>query len=268
MRNGPPEDAILLGTIALEPQRWTTRKPSFPASAVLPWAREVGFDGVELWGPHYADAEESERVAISEARQQVIVYSGYADMGAGAESTRRMEAKAASALCARCLKFNLGNDPSTFDEEVETVLGWLDLLPGTTALLCECHPGTTVDTPSAAARAFAKWPQDRLFAIVHPLRVDQDELDEWFDKLGPRITHAHMQSRTKDGVFLSLDEDERRLRQRVEKMHERGFSGSWTIEFVKGTRTQNDQRSYLMEQAAADHAILSALLGREAATQQ
>lgn len=263
MISSPPQDAILLGTIALEPNRWTTRTPSFRVSEILPWVREVGFDGLELWGPHFADSDDEERSALIDLSPPVLVYGGYTSMRADGAAGRVMEAEAAAMLSARMLKFNQGADPAAFDEEVANVLQWLDILPPSTALLCECHPGTTVDTPAAAARAFARWPEDRVFAIVHPLVLTPDELDGWFDALGKRIVHAHMQTRTSDGVFLSLVEDQERLYKRVEQMRARGFIGSWTIEFVKGTRTESDLLPYLMEQASADLITLSSVLGRE-----
>lgn len=53
---------ILLSTIAIEPNRWSSGRIS--AVHGLDWIRrtvEDGFDGIELWENHYFDADDRDR---------------------------------------------------------------------------------------------------------------------------------------------------------------------------------------------------------------
>ena len=58
---------IYLASIALEPERWSSRRPSFAFSEWCPAAREAGFDGIELWEYHYTLAAGGERELLERA---------------------------------------------------------------------------------------------------------------------------------------------------------------------------------------------------------
>lgn len=265
---GIAADTVLLGTVALEPNRWSTVDPSgAPVTDLALHAASIsaaGFDGLELWERHTpADAETAR--ALRELLPPVRILNSYAsfddddalpDWEAVASRVRRIGAAA--------VKFNVGADPSSEADYVRRVAAFAELLPDDVTLLCECHEHISIaEDPTVAARMFAAiGPPERVGAIVHT-HESVDHLRRRFDAYGDRIIHVHVNHL--DGSTLRvppLAERGEDLAATIELLRSLGFCGSWTLEFVEGVLTDHDEPASLVEQATVDLPILRALVER------
>lgn len=257
---------VLMGTVALEPNRWATVDPSGePLTDVVEWLDAIaaaGFDGLELWERHLP-VESNEAATLLAAPLPLTVFNSYISFDDADPSQRVAVAQQVARCGSQAVKYNVGADPTLLDASAERVRTWLDLLPPDTAVLCECHEGTaTADDPAAAARFFdAIGEADRVQGIVHT-HEGADELRAKFDAYGDRITHIHVNYL--DLSILSappLAERRADLEATARLLDDLGFAGSWTIEFVQGLLTDHDQPGPLLDQAAADLAVLRDVLG-------
>ena len=96
-------------------------------------------------------------------------------------------------------------------------------------------------------------------AIVHT-HEDDDHLRARFDAYGERITHVHVNHL--DGALAAprLADVVDALAAKVGLLAELGFAGSWTIEFVHGVGTTDDDPAFLVERAADDLVVLREVL--------
>lgn len=257
---------VLLGSVALEPNRWATVDPSGgPCTDVAEWTRAIaaaGFDGLELWERHLP-VDSAEAATLLSGPLPVTVFNSYVSFDDADPSQRVSVAQRVARCGSGAVKYNVGADPALLDVAAERVRSWLDLLPPDTAILCECHEGTaTADDPAAAAGFFdAIGEADRVQAIVHT-HESADELRARFDAYGDRITHVHVNYL--DLSVLSappLAEQRADLTAKARLLDDLGFAGSWTIEFVHGLLTDHDEPGPLLDQAIADLAVLRDILG-------
>lgn len=204
-----------------------------------------------------ADAQERRR--LKESPVPICIYNSYATMDPGGGQARADDAKACKALECTGVKFNLGSDVTNFDQDIAAAAQWGDQFPPDVRLMCECHPGTIMETPENAQRAFQRWDGARFEAMLHPLLLTTEEIARWFEYLGHRITHAHLQMRNENNIFMALAEDRRRILDTAKRMKSFGFQGTWSIEFVKGTCTKQDRTPALFDASANDLKTLRSL---------
>jgi sugar phosphate isomerase/epimerase len=254
-------EPVLIGTVALDPNRWGlvtgAREATIAASRWLDALDVAGFDGIELWEPHLRDADEAEADALLAHRLRTVILNGYASFEDAAGLTE--VASLVERTGAVAVKANTGADPVRLGAEADAAARWLDDLPAGTRLLLECHEGTAIaDDHAAAARFLARaGPPDRVQAIVHT-HEGADRVRARFDAYGERIAHVHVNQLT-DGTAPPLaDVDD--LGERIALLRTLGFNGSWTIEFVHGVLTDHDRPDRLVEQAIADLAVLRSAL--------
>ena len=248
---------IYLGTILLEPQRWSRDKePSYAVSAWLERIKAAGFDGIELWENHYVKTDAAERELLRAKATTLAIYNAYAGLEAENAHQRAISAQNATELGAQAMKFNVGSDAARLDEYVTNAAAWADLLPKSTQLWCECHPGTALETPQAAARAFDIWDEARFGVMIHPFTTEPQILRDWLRLLGPRVRHSHVQIRDADGRPTCLDTQPEMVRAALEILRDEGFAGSFTMEFTLGTSTAHDQSELLWPNALRDLAFL------------
>jgi sugar phosphate isomerase/epimerase len=244
---------VYMASILLERNRWTSRIPSYRVSDWIDRFRAAGFDGVELWENHAMKAGEEERAAIRDFGFPVAVFNSYAGLGDSAEEQehRREAARLIRYFDAPAVKFNVGKQPEQLSGELERLREWAALLPERCRLLCECHPGTSLETPEAAAEAFATLPKERFAAIVHA-PVTPAKLQAWFDALGERIAHVHLQARDQDKRLVRLDSHPEQVRANAEVLRRNGFAGSFSVEFTAGVRAPGEQIDELFRNATDD----------------
>jgi sugar phosphate isomerase/epimerase len=258
---------ILLGSVALEPNRWRTLDPSgAPKAQLSEWVAAIadaGFDGLELWDRHLTAAAADEASAILAASLPIQVFNSYASLDATNPQERREVAGWVERCGARGVKFNVGNEPAEQNAYAERIAAWIDALPDGAALLCECHHGISIaEDPRVAREIFdaAGAPPARLQAIVHT-HEEPDAIRQRFDAYGERITHVHVNFLDfEKGGAPRLSEVRGLLEARVRLLEELGFRGSYTLEFVSGLLTPNDEPGYLVERAAEDLPVLREVL--------
>lgn len=263
---------ILLGTVAIEPARWADflADPDDGAAPPVPitlssWMDPIeaaGFDGIEVWERHLTIADPDEATRVIDHPLGIDVFNSYVSLDDPGDTDRSTVTEWVGRTGSTGIKFNVGNDPSTRGEYAERIAAWLDELPPTVALLCECHQGISIaEDPATAAAIFdGAGPPERLQAIVHT-HEDPDHIRERFDTYGDRITHVHVNFLDFDALSVPRLADIRdRVESQVELLRSLGFHGSWTIEFSHGVMSENDEPGYLLEQAAGDLRVLRDVL--------
>ena len=263
---------ILLGTVAIEPARWARREPPSGAAGerqpivLIDWMDSIaaaGFDGIELWEQHLLSADPVDRRSILEHDLPIDIWNSYASLDDDDPAQRSAIGAHAAHAGAHAIKYNVGNDLCSLEAYAERIASWLDDLPDSIRLLCECHHDISIaERPEIAATIFDRaGPASRVQAIVHTHEAD-DQLRARFDAYGDRISHVHVNfldfnSQTAPPLSLVAD----RLESRVELLSSLGFGGSWTIEFCHGLMTSDDRPAFLIQQAAADLVVLRAMIG-------
>lgn len=255
---------MLLGTVALEPNRWggidRSRCPTVAVSRLLPEILGAGFDGIEVWEGHLTEADPAEVDAVVDGPLPVSVFNSYVGFDDAEPGARDDVARWVRRVGSTAVKFNVGNDPGSVGAYGERVGTWLAAMPDHVRLLCECHEGISVaeDPAVAAAILAAAGPPDRVQAVVHT-HEEPDHLRARFDAYGERITHVHVNFLSRAGAPRLTDERDR-LAERVELLRSLGFAGTWTIEFVHGVLTDRDEPGALVAQAGDDLAVLRDVL--------
>ena len=267
---------ILLGTVAIEPNRWAMVDPEWgPTIRVSEWHRRIaaaGFDGLELWEKHLSHAGDAEAERVLSPDQsdsdatanRVQIFNSYVSFDSPAPDARQAVAGWAARTECRGVKFNVGNDRKQELAYGERIREWLEMMPTGTTLLCECHHGISIaEEPKRAARIFeASGTVDEVQAIVHT-HESADHIRERFDAYGDRITHIHvnyLDFETGTGA-PKLRAHRKQLEADVELLRSLGFAGSWTIEFANGVLDDNnDHPEFLLASAADDLAVLREVL--------
>jgi sugar phosphate isomerase/epimerase len=254
---------VLLGTVAIEPNRWGTIRPDrSPSTRLSDWLDRIAalpVDGIEVWEGHLMGVDAAEREQVLTGPVPVRIHNSYVGFDDAGDEARRAVAAVVAESGARAVKFNVGNDPDAEGAYAERLAAWLELLPADVAIICECHAGISIaEDPTVAARVLeAAGPPERVQALVHT-HDDADLLAAKFDALGERITHVHVNHLDLTTfTHPTLAEVEERLAATVAILRGRGFAGSWTLEFVSGVLTDDDHPAALLDAAAADLAVLT-----------
>ncbi len=252
---------VLLGTVAIEPNRWGTiradRSPSVDLAAWFERIAALPIEGIELWEGHLPSLE---RAAAADA-PPVRVLSSYVSFDDPDPGARRAVAADARRCGAPAVKFNVGSDVGAEAAYADRLAAWVDDLGERVTAICECHAGTIADDPSVAARILdVGGPPARLQALVHT-HDDADLIAAEFEAFGERITHVHVNHL--DPATLQhppLGEVQDALGRTVDHLRTLGFHGSWTLEFVNGLLTDRDRPGALLDQAGDDLAVLRPLV--------
>jgi sugar phosphate isomerase/epimerase len=257
--------AVLLGTAALDPNRWGTLEleggPTIRLSDWLDAIADAGFAGLELWDKHATAAPDAEVAAVLAHRLPIAIFDSHASFD-DADPTERdaLVRWATRSACSR-VKFDVGADYDLQDAYAERIAAVLDQLPATTAMLCECHEGISLaGNPLVAAEIFdAAGSPDRVQAIVHT-HESSEHLRARFDRYGERITHVHVNYLDFADGAPRLADVQHELHAKITLLRSLGFTGTWALEFVAGVMTEADTPDRLMEQAAADLRVLHEVL--------
>jgi sugar phosphate isomerase/epimerase len=205
--------------------------PSFEVSPWIPRFKEDGFDGIELWEFHYTLASEEERERLVDASGDIPIYNSYVGFEDADAPARHVAIEAIKRLGVRGVKYNLGKDVAKLGEYRRNLLAWESQLPDACTLLCECHFGTVVEDPETIAAFFADLPSERFGVILH---LDPGaEMQSWFNALGPRIRHVHVQMRRPDGD-PAVPENVPAIQKAYADIVKNDFQGAITMEFSRG----------------------------------
>lgn len=256
---------IYLATIALEPNRWfgvtQDRWATINAGEWLGRIRDAGFDGIELWEAHATEASPSERSAIFGHDLGGAVYNSYVSFDDESDTARRQAAETARLSGAEKVKWNTGadRDDASLDACGERLARWVSELPGVQTV-CECHDGSAMDDPLAAAKVLAAGgPPEAVGALVHT-HDSPDLLRARFDAYGERICHVHVNHLNLKSPPLADIRDE--FTATASLLRDLGFDGTWSLEFVDGTLSEHDNEpEKLFAAAVADLGVLREILG-------
>ncbi len=243
---------IYIGTVALEPKRWSG--DGTMACRVSEWLDRfaaAGFDGIELWEKHGLLASEADLDALGRASVPVTVFNSYVTFDEAGLTRRETVAGLIRKLGASAVKFNVGKNPATVEQELDAAVAWGRTMPGV-SLLCECHGGTPLQEPLDAARLLAG--RTEIGVIVHAF--SGANLDEWIRRLGDRIVHVHSQYRAETKGFVRLRDIPELVRERLELLKAGGFGGSFTIEFTEGACKAPENLEATFAAACDDMAFL------------
>lgn len=253
----PEATPTFLASIALEPNRWKKRPLRVPSFAVSDWserARTAGFDGWELWEPHYFQASAEERKALQRAELPVRIFNTYRCPGLDPDEEWEPVVEAVRELGPQVLgvKFNLSDDHISPAEQVAAAHRWARRLPRPVRMFCEFHGGTVLETPEAARAALALWSAEHFGAIIHPVSSEPGRLQAWLDAIGDRVEHLHWQGRNEQRQVCALADLPVLVGEARAALRARGFGGTQTIEFVAGTGRPGETPERLFAAAVAD----------------
>jgi len=227
-----------MGTVALEPGRWNRKgreNPVFKASAFWSEFEKSGFDGWELWDGHYLGHGEDEATFIETHKEAFPIFNSYETFGKEPTPHAGVLSRAVEKLRPAGIKFNVAKDPDLWKTHLEKVSAWWQSLPESTLPICEVHPGTVIEEPENAQKFFRELGKTPGI-IIHGLNADESFLHRWFDCFSTEeICHCHIQLR--ENTFAGERE---KNEARVQWLKEKGFRGSWTFEFLKGTATAGE----------------------------
>lgn len=240
---------IYIGTVCLEKNRWGSKEPSFKVSDWVERFRNDGFEGIELWENHYLLSNEAERAALISTAVPIAIFNTYASFSDDATEARKHAADAIKHLNIQALKYNLGHKPEMLDEYRRNLMIWADELPSDCRLLCECHQGTVLETPEAAAAFHKNLDPNRFGIIVHPSPA-ADQSAAWFHACGDRIAHLHMQLRGAD-TNPTTETGRDFINACISNVRDHNFNGSMTVEFTRGIG-KNEEIEVLYANACAD----------------
>ena len=228
------EQPIYIATVCLERNRWGSHQPSFAVSEWLERIEADGFSGIELWAFHYLLAGPEEQARLADLAAPIALFNTYASFADEAQAAQqRADAAAAIAqLGATGVKYNVGRDADRIDEYRRNVIAWADQLPPTCRLLCECHPGTPLETIDQAKAFFDDLAPQR-FGIMAHLMDDPAGLEQWVTAFGPRLQHIHIQRRTPEADPTTAT-GRKTMAACVGVLKAHGFAGSASIEFTRG----------------------------------
>lgn len=240
-----------LASILLEPNRWQPGRP--PSIRVSDWsarAAAAGFDGWELFENHYRKADAAERKRLEQGPLPVRIFNTYEPFDDATRPELTEAADCARRLGAAGIKFNVGNDPAWR----ENWRAAINVFPAGPRLLCECHPGTALETPEAAADFVALWPDAPFDVIIHPFLLGPAGTARWLQLLGPRVRHAHVQMRDPADTrrFVALADDAPLARECLAALAAGGFCGTFSLEFAASTGRAGDEPAVLFTAAVRD----------------
>lgn len=249
---------VNLGTIVLEPNRWFgVTQERWATTRISEWLDAIaaaGFDGIELWEAHFRDADGAEQQTIVDHPLPVSVYNTYVAFDDENDAERLAAAGHVVRTGATKVKWNTGpeRDEASLAAYAARLERWAAALPGV-ELVCECHDGSAMDDPVAAARVLSAGSN----ALFHT-HDDVEVIRAKFDAYGDRITHVHVNHLSTGSPTLSEIRPE--LIEKIALVRDLGFDGTWTLEFVHGTGGPDDRPDLMFARAVDDLAVLRDLL--------
>lgn len=229
--------AVYLATVAIEPNRWRRQlQPVEQASHWIDRALQEGFSGIELWEDHYLKADVEEKSAIQQRREHIQVYNSYCSFEANEEAaaSRLATLQAVRELGVKRVKYNIGGDPKARAVYLSNLEQWRAAMPDDVELLCECHPGTLIETPEAAVGFFqdAEWEDAPI--VLHPFWRDDAQIEQWLTCFGARIRHLHVQLRDAENRIVPLKAHLETVVAKFAQTAPVRARCSWALEFTGG----------------------------------
>lgn len=264
---------IYLASILLEKNRWNGKGPSLLVSDWMEPAAEAGFSGLEIWMNHLLLASREEWELIRQKAQDlalpVALISSYVPTDGSDKAKRLRDAvtETVDYFRPRGLKVNIGGkarkraSPEEIEEGVEFLRDWSGRLPRDLTLLLENHDNTFMDEEEAIEPTRLSLGADRFKSILHPFTLETDRLKAVLESRGDSIAHMHVQTlQGHDRVALADNRD--LVMEALRLITARGYDGSWSLEFTRGTSKPGEEAESLFDAAERDLNFLVNALGR------
>jgi sugar phosphate isomerase/epimerase len=242
---------IVLNSIALEPNRWTSDKIAhFRLQQLLKPVAESEFRFMELWQYHISREDPAHIESIRQLAEESgltfpivgmypILHLSDAERDRELDATKKMMDYAAT-LGARVIKIFVGNQspsdltPHDYDASVEFMTLFTELAASHDLVVTgETHKKTLFETVESCLRFITDVGAANLKICFQPLDlVDTERTISDFRALATDVVHIHCQGR-RDQSFALLEESDLDYRRFVRAVVESGFEGYVCIEFVK-----------------------------------
>ena len=246
----------ILGTIALEPNRWSRFKdPKMDLLDLLPLIKDAGFDKVEVWQWHATTRSLNAVRAIKEKGDEVGitfpyigVYPAFVFDGADGREQERVQADVldkAEILGTQALKVMLGTFLKGGDATPEQVRltaerfgAWYRTAKARGIGMCvELHGGTMFD-PVECGIAFMEQHPELDFTICYQPYDFQDteKALALADRFAGRITHIHLQAPQtpeRGGMYELLEEGTLDYTRLLPHILRANPGATMTLEFIK-----------------------------------
>jgi len=246
----------ILGTITLEPNRWSRFKdPKLDLIDLLPLINETGFDKVEVWQWHVTTRSLNAVRAIREKGDEVGVSFPYLGVypwfileGADEREQQRLRDDVldkAEILGSKTLKVMLGlglkGGDATPEQERLTAQrfgAWYDEAKARGIGMCvELHGGTMFDPVDAGIAFMDRHPELDFTICYQPYDfLDTGKAMALADRFAGRITHIHLQapqSPERGGMYDLLEEGTLDYRRLLPHILVANPAATMTLEFVK-----------------------------------
>jgi sugar phosphate isomerase/epimerase len=282
----------ILGTIALEPNRWTGRRnPRFSLLELLPQIKASGFDRIEAWQWHVSNLYLKETREVRARADElgvdftyIGVYPSFILEGADAREEERIQSDIldkAEILGTRTLKIMLGvglkGSAATPEQKTLTAKRfgkwYREARSRGIAMAVELHGNTMFDPVETGIEFMNAHPELDFSICYQPYDfTDTAKALDLADRFSGRITHIHLQApqpREQGGKYDLLEESRLSYRKLIPHILFRNPGATLTLEFVKDC-IQNDKPFELkpvLENALRDGLFVDRVLaGAETAT--
>lgn len=252
----PAIGRAILGTIALEPNRWTGRRnPRFSLLSLLDPIRAAGFDKLEVWQWHLS------RLYLFEVREvrtkadelgitfpYIGVYPSFILEGAEAREEERIQfdiLDKAELLGAKRLKIMLGiglkggnATPAQIQRTADRLGPWLQVAHDRGMAICvELHGNTMFDPVEAGLAFMQQFPQLDFSICFQPYDfTDTAKAKALAARFAGLITHIHLQAPNPGHPreYSLLEEGKLNYRELLPLILKDNPDVTMTLEFVKG----------------------------------
>jgi sugar phosphate isomerase/epimerase len=275
----------ILGTIALEPNRWTGRRnPRYTLQELLPAVREAGFNQLEAWqwhvsGRYLKDIREIRALAdsLGVTFPYIGVYPSFVLEGPDGREEERLQADIldkAEILGTPALKIMLGTGlkgsdltPALEARTVDRFGAWQAAARARgITMAAELHGNTLFDPVEAGLAFMARHPELDFSICYQPYDFfDPAKALSLADQFAGRISHMHLQAPQRnetDGRFGLLENSPLDYPTLIPSILRRNPDATMTLEFVKDCTRPCDtfNLSLVLQNARRDALFVDGIL--------
>jgi hypothetical protein len=256
--------SIYLSTFLLEKNRSNGKGPSLLVSDWMEPISEAGFGGLEVWMNHLLFSSRSEWELIRERGQEadlaLPVIASALPSDASEKSRRLRDAllEACDYFRPECLKLKVPRG----EEGIDFLRTWTRDVPREIGILCDCREGEGGLAELEALRQAL--PGGRFRAVLHPFLLPPSEFEAALQAHGDFIGNLGVQARKGNAWGQILDDKASSLKI-IAASRQRGYKGTWTLEFTRGAGQGAEDIDDLFDAAEADLNFLTESLARAAA---
>lgn len=252
----------ILGTVALEPNRWTgKRNPKYSLMELLPLVRSCGFDKLEVWQWHVSTRYLKEMREVKAKADElgvsfpyIGVYPSFILEGLERREEERIQADVldkAEILGTRALKIMLGvglkgsdATPALVDQTAERFGAWFrEAKSRGISMTAELHAHTMFDPVDCGLAFMRRYPELDFSICYQPYDfTDTAKALALADQFAGKISHIHLQApqaKEKGGKYDLLEEAALDYKKIIPHILRRNPAATMTLEFVRDC-IQND----------------------------